>query len=246
VDQDQLNRRLGWLQDGTALLTTTVADLPDEDLAGESLLAGWTRAHVVGHLARNAEALLNLLNWARTGVETPMYPDQASRERDIERSAGQPPAALRADLQDCITRFAAALEEMPVEAWQHTVRTNRGRPVPAAEVPWMRVREVWVHAIDLGGRASFADVPLDLGAALLTDAFFFASRNPDSPAVRVLASDAELELSLGGERDAAEPGPATAEPVEVRAPIRELLPWALGRHRLLPAGVDWPELPAWL
>jgi maleylpyruvate isomerase len=239
VDQDQLNRRLGWLQAGTELLMSTVAELPDEAFAGPSLLPGWTRAYVVGHLARNADALLNLLRWARTGVETPMYPDQASRERDIERSAGQPPAALRADLQDGIDRLADGIRTMPAEAWQHTVRTNSGRLVPAAEVPWMRVREVWVHAIDLGGRAGFADVPLDLGVALLADAFFFASRHPEPPAVRVQASDAELATSLGGDR-------AGEQPVQVRARVRELLPWALGRHRLLPAGADWPALPAWL
>jgi len=239
VDQDQLDRRLGWLQAGTELLTSTVAELPDDALAGPSLLPGWTRAYVVGHLARNADALLNLLRWARTGVETPMYPDQASRERDIERSAGQPPAALRADLQDGIDRLADGFRTMPAEAWQHTVRTNSGRLVPAAEVPWMRVREVWVHAIDLAGRAGFGDVPLDLGVALLADAFFFAARHPEPPAVRVQASDAELATSLGGDR-------AGEQPVEVRARVRELLPWALGRRRLLPAGTDWPELPPWL
>jgi len=237
VDQDELNRRLGWLDDGTALLSGTVAELPDEALAGPSVLPGWTRAHVVGHLARNADALINLLTWARTGVETPMYPDQDSRERDIERTAGRPPAELRVDLQGGIIRLAEAIRTMPAEAWQATVRTNRGRPVPGAEVPWMRVREVWVHAVDLAGRATFADVPADLAAALLTDAFFFAARHPEPPAVRVLATDAELELSLGRPE---------ATPVEVRAPIRELLPRALGRHRLLPAGVDWPELPSWL
>ncbi|HEU5270570.1 MAG TPA: maleylpyruvate isomerase N-terminal domain-containing protein [Jatrophihabitans sp.] len=238
MHQEELSRRLGWLAAGNELLTGTVAELPDEALAGPSLLPGWSRAHLLGHLARNADALLNLLTWARTGVETPMYPDQASRERDIERSAGQPPAELRADVQDGIDRLAEAIRTMPADAWQHTVRTNRGRPVPGAEVPWMRVREVWVHAVDLGGRAGFADVPVDLGTALLTDAFFFAARHPEPPAVRVLASDADLELSLGR--------PDATDPVEVRAPVRELLPWALGRHRLLPAGVDWPELPAWL
>jgi maleylpyruvate isomerase len=237
VDKDQLNRRLGWLRDGTERLTATVAELPDEALAGPSLLPGWTRAYVVGHLARNADALLNLLSWARTGVETPMYPDQASRERDIERSAGQPPAALRADLLDGIARLAEGIRTMPADAWQHTVRTNSGRQVPAAEVPWMRVREVWVHAVDLAAGATFSDVPVELGEALLADAFFFASRRPEPPAVRVRASDAELVANLAGDG---------RQPVEVRAPVRELLPWALGRHRLLPAGTDWPELPGWL
>ncbi|MFL6163952.1 MAG: maleylpyruvate isomerase N-terminal domain-containing protein [Jatrophihabitantaceae bacterium] len=238
MDRAHLNRRLRWLRDGTDLLTGTVRDLPDEALAAPSLLDGWTRAHLVGHLARNADALINLLDWARTGVETPMYPNQQSREADIERSVAQPPAALRADLLDGIARLDRDIASLPEHSWQAIVRTNRGRPVPAAEVPWMRAREVWVHAVDLGGTATFADFPVELAGALLTDAFFFAARQPEVPAVRLLATDVELELSLGG--------PESAEPVEVRAPVRDLLPWALGRHRLLPPGTDWPELPAWL
>ena len=40
-------------------------------MAGEafrapSALPGWTRAHVLTHLARNADAMVNLLTWART------------------------------------------------------------------------------------------------------------------------------------------------------------------------------------
>jgi len=236
MDPDELNRRLSWLGAGTELLTGTVDELSDEELAAPSLLPGWTRAHLVGHLARNADALVNLLDWARTRVETPMYPNPESREDDIERSAKQPPAVLRADMRNGIVRLDEAIRAMPPTAWQVTVRTNRGRPVPAAEVPWMRVREVWVHAVDLGGRADFADVPVEIGAALLTDAFFFAARQPAVPPVRLLATDAELELRLGD--------PDTV-PDEVRAPVRELLPWALGRHRPASAA-DWPQLPAWL
>ena len=56
-----------------------------DPLAAPSLLPGWSRAHVVAHVAGNAVALLNLLTWARTGVETPMYADDAARNADIER-----------------------------------------------------------------------------------------------------------------------------------------------------------------
>ncbi len=237
VMSEDLNRQLRWMHDGTELVVATVQDLPDDALAGPSLLPGWTRAHVVGHLARNADALVNLLNWARTGVETPMYPNQDSRQDDIERSSTQPPGQLRADLGAAIERLDEAVRTMPEQAWQQTVRTNQGRPVPGSEVPWMRVREVWVHAVDLGGRAGFADVPLDVAAALLADAFFFAGRHPEAPPVHVLATDAELELRLG---DAA--GPVA----EVRAPVSELLPWALGRQGVPAAGAGWPALPAWL
>jgi len=124
---------------------------------------------------------------------------------------------------------------MPDAGWAGMVRTARGRPVPGAEVPWMRVREVWVHAVDLDAGASFADIPVEVGAALLTDAFSFAANRPDAPAVLVRATDAELELRLGAD-----------DAVPVLAPVVELLPWALGRDALRSAGRDWPRLPPWL
>ncbi|HTZ43815.1 MAG TPA: maleylpyruvate isomerase family mycothiol-dependent enzyme [Jatrophihabitans sp.] len=236
MDRDELNRRIGWMRAGTELLVTTVRGLPDGDLAAPSLLPGWSRAHLLGHLARNSDALLNLLSWARTGVENPMYPSAGARAEGIERSAGQPVAELRADFEDGVRRLDEAVRELPDDAWQGMVRTARGRPVPGAEVPWMRVREVWVHVVDLDAGVSFADVPTDVGAALLTDAFAFAANHPDAPPVRVLPTDAELELRLGAGE------PAT----EVRAPVGELLPWALGRDALLPPGLAWPHLPPWL
>lgn len=236
MDRDELNQRIGWMRDGTELLVRTVRALPDEEYGAPSLLAGWTRAHVLGHLARNSDALLNLLSWARTGVESPMYPSPAAREAGISESAAQPPARLREDFLSGIERLDDGVRQLPDEAWQGMVRTARGRPVPGAEVPWMRVREVWVHAVDLAAGASFADVPTDVGSALLIDAFSFAARHPAAPDVRVQATDADLELRLGD----GDP------PAEVRAPVRELLPWALGRTALMRAGTDWPDLPPWL
>ena len=45
------------LRDADHRLVRTVDGLSDEQLAAPSLLPGWTRAHVVAHLALNAEAL---------------------------------------------------------------------------------------------------------------------------------------------------------------------------------------------
>ena len=58
----------------------TVAALTDSQARAPSLLPGWTRGHVVTHLARNADALRNLLTWARTGIPTPMYPSRQARD----------------------------------------------------------------------------------------------------------------------------------------------------------------------
>jgi maleylpyruvate isomerase len=231
VDPDERARRIGWMRAGTELFQRTLDALDDDELAGASLLDGWSRAHVVGHLARNADALLNLLAWARTGVESPMYPSPEARESGIRDSAARPAAELRLELATSVARLDAAIAAMTEPQWQGGVRTAQGRAVTGAEVPWMRTREVWVHAVDLAAAASFADLPTDVGAALLTDAFGFAVTRPDCPPVTVRATDADFGLATG------EGGPL------VEASLVQLLPWALGRPGA-PAG--WPSLPRWL
>lgn len=73
MDRQDKSVTLPWMGAGTEFLLRAVGALPDDALADPSRLPGWTRAHVVGHLARNADALTRLATWARTGVETPMY-----------------------------------------------------------------------------------------------------------------------------------------------------------------------------
>jgi maleylpyruvate isomerase len=87
---------------GTAadILAHSVADLDDRQAAAPSGLPGWTRGHVLSHVARNADALVDLLTWARTGVEAPMYPSREVRDRDIEGGAGRPAEDLRTDALD--------------------------------------------------------------------------------------------------------------------------------------------------
>ena len=58
---------------------------------------------------------------------------------------------------------------MPEEAWSARVEF-RGRRILAADLLWLRAREVWIHAIDLDAGASFADLPRPMLRELLTDA----------------------------------------------------------------------------
>ena len=95
-----------------------------------------------------------LLSWARTGEETPMYPDMETRDREIESSARQEPDALKADVRDTAARFDATIDALPAQAWSARVRTFQGRDIPASFVLWMRVREVWLHPVDMGAGAS--------------------------------------------------------------------------------------------
>ena len=58
-------RALPWAADGAAYLRGMLTRMGDEAFAKPSSLPNWTRAHVLTHVARNADALINLLTWAR-------------------------------------------------------------------------------------------------------------------------------------------------------------------------------------
>jgi maleylpyruvate isomerase len=228
------------MRQGTELIISGAAYLPDAAFGEPSALPGWTRAHVLGHLARNAEALARLVRWAATGEVTPMYPDAASRAAGIEASARQSPARLRNDLTDTATALDAALVALDEPAWRSRVRSALGRELPALEIPWMRIREVWLHAIDLGVGLGFAVVPPDLVDLLLDDATAVVGAKPDCPPLRLHPTDraADRTWTLGG-ADA---------PRTVVAAAADLLAWVTGRTPESPphAADGLPALPPWL
>lgn len=161
-------RRL-WMDGGTRLFLTTLGKLADDDLDRPTALPGWTGRHLVAHVHYNAEALRRLTRWAATGEENRMYASPAQRAREIEHGAVLPAAELRDLVQRSAEDLASDLDQLPPEAWQAAVVTAQGRTVPATEIPWMRAREVCVHAVDLGGGATFGDLPSDFITALLID-----------------------------------------------------------------------------
>jgi maleylpyruvate isomerase len=133
----------------TARLLATARKLDDADLAAPSRLPGWTRGHVLAHLARNADGCVNLLTWARTGIETPQYASDERRDADIETGAGRSGAEQVADLVASAERVDEAVAQMPADAWAAIVRWRSGRARPAAYVTWARLCEVEVHHTDL-------------------------------------------------------------------------------------------------
>lgn len=223
---------LAWMHEGTANFMRCTEKLGDGAIAAPSGLPGWTRAHVLGHVARNAEALTRLVNWARTGVESPMYADRAQRAAEIEQSAAHPPARLRTELVSTAETLAAALDSLTREQWTAPVRSALGRAIPAAEIPWMRIREVWLHAIDLGAGMSFGDLPAGVIDLLLDDVTAALSPKDGCPAVVLAPADRIATWRLG----------PVSSGRTIAASAADIAGWLTGRVR--PA--DWPALPTWL
>src|SRR5215469_76773 len=136
------DQTLDWMRDGTERLLGVVCALGDADLDEPSLLPGWSRRHLLAHIAANADALRNLVHWARTGEERRMYASSEQRDADIAKGARLPAAELRAWTESSARALAADLDSMPDAAWDAKVITAQGLTRSASEIPWMRVREV--------------------------------------------------------------------------------------------------------
>jgi maleylpyruvate isomerase len=225
------------IEAATVRLVASAERLTPEELAGPSLCDGWTRGHVLTHVARNADSLVNLLTWARTGVETPQYPDDETRDAEIEAGAGRPLADLIADLQAASARFAEAMAEVPDGAWDVEVRWRSGKAAPARGIPVARLREVEIHHVDLDAGYTPAHwdaafVEREMAQAVRA----FAARD-GIPAIELVATDGPGEWRLGS-------GPAA----RVSGPRPGLFAWLIGRSSGDGLTVDegpLPHLPAW-
>lgn len=230
---------LEWVSDGTRRLLSALAKLTDAELDEPTLLPGWNRRHLLAHIANNATALRNLVHWARTGEERPMYASNEQRAADIEAGSAAPAGEMR----ELVATTAAALwddlDGMPEEAWSAQIVTAQGVSRDAAEIPWMRVRELYVHAVDLDAGIAFADLPASFLAALLDDIANRRTIASNGPALALAALDTGGWWTVGG----------TGEPVAIHAPLAVLTAWLSGRPVAALTGADGapaPELPAWL
>ena len=152
--------------------------LSPEELAAPSLLPGWTRAHVVAHVALNGFALAGVLDGLVHDQPVAMYESDEQRDAQIEDLAEAEPSELREQHLAATTAFADAVEALQDEHWSgHIDRLPGGPAWPAVAVVPTRRREVEVHHADLGTSYTRADWPRDFVAELLdtvvVDHFFF-------------------------------------------------------------------------
>ncbi|WP_306316949.1 MULTISPECIES: maleylpyruvate isomerase family mycothiol-dependent enzyme [unclassified Streptomyces] len=159
-------RAWAWARTGTGLLLDAAAALDEDAFRAPSTLPEWSRGHLVAHVAANADALCNLVHWAATGEKRPMYASPEERAAGIAKGPTLSADELRTWLTASAERLAEGLDRLTDEQWRREVVTAQGRTVPATQIPWMRAREVCVHAVDLGTGITFADLPHGFLAAL--------------------------------------------------------------------------------
>ncbi|OIJ89120.1 maleylpyruvate isomerase family mycothiol-dependent enzyme [Streptomyces colonosanans] len=222
-------RDLASVHDATERLLIAVAKLDNAALAEPSRLPGWTRGHILAHLARNADALVNALQGR------PMYASAQARDTDIERDAPRPLDSQLADLRESAARFQTA-GAAPAD-WSRTVELRNGVTDSAARVPFRRWVEVALHHVDLGIGYELEDLPEEF---VLREIDFLVERfggHKDLPSTGLATTDDRVWTTGGG---------AEGGPVAVRGTAPDLLGWLAGRRdgsTLRVGGGPLPTLP---
>ena len=147
-----------------ALVQVAHADLlrhPDEsgdalDVAAPSCLSGWTKGHVLAHIANSGWGHVGMFDGAAAGEVRAQYPGgREQRDADIEAGAGRPAGVQL----DALREACAAVEVRYTESdWEGAGRGPFGE-IALVDLPFLRMREVAIHRVDLDIGYEFADLP---------------------------------------------------------------------------------------
>ncbi|MFJ5029863.1 maleylpyruvate isomerase family mycothiol-dependent enzyme [Streptomyces sp. NPDC088560] len=141
---------LGLVARSADRLVRSAGALSDAALRAPAGLPGWTRGHVLAHVAHSADAYVRLLGLARTGREPGPRADRASLAAALERDAALPAGRLTALLRESLDRFTAQARAMPAPAWDRLVPALAGWRHPAWYLLLRCLRELETHHLDLG------------------------------------------------------------------------------------------------
>jgi maleylpyruvate isomerase len=228
-----LSENLVLLAHETSLLIRTAEGLDDETIRAASLCEGWTRAHVLSHIARNADALGNLVRWALTRAPVAMYASPQARDEDIAAGSTRGAQAIFIDLEESAARFASAATSLSGPPETVEVEMRMGRKVLGGQLPTLRLLEVVFHHVDLNAGYTFADADPGFVKRAIGNAVQRMKTSAQPPDV-VLRGDHGDTWTLGdGTQEVAGTNPA-------------LLLWlARGHGTGVSSERALPRLPAW-
>jgi len=199
----------------------------DADVRAPSLCEGWTRGHVLTHVARNADGIAATLTGALRGEIVQRYPDGwDARNAAIDAGSGRPLAELAADVRDSAARLDEALAAVATEdGWG--LETDQGHPAKF----WLLARwtEVEIHHVDLSGAHGPDRWPAPLVAAVMQREIVLLPRRAHGPLLVEIAEDGSAVPGLAGRHWSVGEGERTV----VRGPDWAVLAWLVGRPQVV-------------
>jgi maleylpyruvate isomerase len=211
--------------------------LAERDLQAPSLLPRWSRAHVVTHLARQADALTRALTAVLNGEEAWMYSSQTVRDEDIDKGATRSADELREDAEASADRFREVARRLEPQHLDAPISRLPGGPtfMTAAETTGKRWSELEIHHADLGLDYTPADWPVEFSRLVIGNRQ--DELGLDGPSMVLSSTDVDGLWKLGSGQ-----GP------EVRGTAAALAWWLVGRGEgsgLVSSSGELPQLGRW-
>jgi maleylpyruvate isomerase len=218
---------------GTAIaahsrLRATAARMTEQDARAASLLPGWTRGHLLTHLADVSTAFARQADNARRGEVRAVYAGgREGRNNSIEAGSGLPIEELRARLDQGLSTLETAWAQLTPADWQQPCG-HRDQPLTGTAAAWWRESELHLVDLDVGYQAQ--DWSPQLCAHVID---FLLPRLPENNAVVLVSKDTGHRWEQGH-------GPK----VVLVGPLHRLTAWISGRPTTqLPAVKDNAKLP---
>jgi len=223
------------LEAATSRYLQSLTLLDDDAMRAPSLLPGWSRGHVVTHLARNADAMVNALTGARLGEVRALYPSQEQRNADIDSGAARSAQELRIEAERTGSALLEAARALAPDHWDRPIRrTPEAEPFPVRMIPGARLLEVEVHHADLGAGYTWEHWDGEFADSIIARVQGERSAEP-SAVLRSTDTDGLWKIGPG-------------EGPEVSGPAGALAWWLLGRGEgsgLVSSAGTVPTLSRW-
>ncbi|MER6332139.1 maleylpyruvate isomerase family mycothiol-dependent enzyme [Streptomyces sp. NPDC001034] len=224
-------------------LVSAALALSEAALRAPSGLPGWTRGHVLAHVAYSADAYTWLLGLARTGRE----PGPRADATTVARDAVLPAERLADRLRTGLDRFTNGARALPAPAWGRPVPALAGWRHPAWYLLLRCLREVETHHLDLAvGHGTEHWPDRYVGWALDDTLTTLGARGFPVASVEAVDLGRRWTVSATGP-DVTGEGHRVLGWLTGRLPADGLRTDALTPASVLPAPPAWPQppLPGW-
>jgi len=200
----------------------------DEDTArGPSALPGWSRGHVLIHLANFSRAMARQADEALAGRTIEVYDGgRPARDAAIEAGAALPAKDLAQAVTEGTGDLLKAWDQVGPSDWDRPVAYRDGNLLDTAFCAW---RELEIHTTDLALAPSIDDWSPIFCLHLLD---FLRPRTPDAITLVLQAKDFTWQSGTG-------------EPVALQGALTDLTAWYAGRTPTGPIAGDLPDLNPW-
>ncbi|MEU4604295.1 maleylpyruvate isomerase family mycothiol-dependent enzyme [Kribbella sp. NPDC023972] len=206
----------------------TVATADEAVVRAPSGLPGWSRGHVITHIANFSEAMTRQVEEALQGRVIEVYDGgRPARDAAIEAGAGRPAAELVDHLREATTALTTAWDKVGPGDWDRPILHRNSNLAAGIYATW---RELAVHTVDLALEPTADSWSREFCLHLLD---FLRPRTPEGIHLILQADDGTTWEN------------GTGDDVVVTGKLTDLTAWYAGRVTPGPVTGPTPELLPW-